>query len=255
MAVLNRNMQNGGGGVVKIVSLNIGGNSSTFGGMDKYLMGQDKADVLVLQEVKAQQQVMVDLCQARGYETKVSLDLISGLGVAVVWRREFELINYQPVEDGRIQILDLGFGPIINVYGPAGKLSQKERRRFFGELLFSKLTGFSTFWLLGDFNCVLYPQDTAGNFRDKYCPVLEDLVTTMNLVDGYRSFYPDGVEFTWMRQGFHPSRLDRIIYPRSAQDRVLAVAHKASLSDQKALIVSITAEHVPATRKRHQQAY
>ena len=172
MAGLSSTVQIGGGGVLKLVSLNIGGNSSTFGGMDKYLAGQEKADVIVLQEVKAQEQVMMDLCRARGYLAKVSLDIVSGLGVAVVWRQEFSVVSYQAVEEGRIQILDLGFGPVINVYGPAGKLSQKDRRRFFGENLFSKLTGLSTFWLLGDFNCVLSQLDTAGNFKDKHWSII-----------------------------------------------------------------------------------
>ena len=255
MAIHSNNVMNGGGGILKIVSLNIGGNSSTFGVMDKYLAGQNKADIIVLQEVKAQEQVMLDLCKGRGYNSKVSLDLVSGLGVAIIWRQEFSVFSYQAVEEGRIQILDLGFGPIINVYGPAGKLSMQARRRFFGESLFSKLAGFSTFWLLGDFNCVISQLDTSGNFKDKFCPVLKDLVDTMKLVDGYRDLYPNGSDYTWIRQGFHPSRLDRVIYPSSARDKVLDVLHQASLSDHKALIVKIAAEKVPASRKRYQQCY
>ena len=135
---------NGGkGGKVKLVSLNIGGNSSMFGGMDRYLGGQEKADIIVLQEVKVQEQILLDLCKARGYLTKVSLDLASGLGVAVVWREEIPLIEYQIIREGRIQFLDLGFGPIVNVYGPAGKLSQRDRREFFGETLFARLSSLS----------------------------------------------------------------------------------------------------------------
>ena len=250
-----RNSNCGGGGYVKLVSLNIGGNSSTFGGMDRYLVGQDRADILVLQEVKSQEQVMIDLCEARGFSAKVSLDLVSGLGVAVIWRKEFPLISYKTIREGRIQILDLGFGQIVNVYGSAGKLSQQERRKFYGEELFSNLIGFSTFWVIGDFNCVLSPLDTAGNFKDKHCPVLEDLVSTMKLVDGYRFLHPQGSDYTWVRQGFHPSRLDRVIYPAAIKDRVLNVQHKASLSDHKALIVTIVAQDVPPSRKRFQQAY
>ena len=255
MAANSNDIVGGGRGVIKLVSLNIGGNSSTFGGMDRYLMGNDKADIIVLQEVRTQEQIMIDLCEARGYFAKVSLDLISNLGVAVIWRKDFQLQNYQAVEEGRIQILDLGFGPIVNVYGPAGKLSQQQRRTFFGEHLFSRLTGFSTFWLLGDFNCVTSQLDTTGNFKDKYCPVLDDLVKTMKLEDGYRALYPNGTECTWIRQGFHPSRLDRVLYPIAAKNRVLEVSHKASLSDHKALLVSISAENVPPSRRRFAQAY
>ena len=144
--------------------------------MDRYLGGQDKADIIVLQEVRVQQQILLDLCNVRGYSTKVSLDLVSGLGVAVIWRKEIPLVEYQVIQEGRIQYLDLGFGPIVNVYGPAGKLSQKERRTFFGETLFARLSSLSVFWLLGDFNCILSRLDTAGNWKDKYCPVLKDLV-------------------------------------------------------------------------------
>ena len=244
-----------GGGIIKLVSLNIGGNSSTFGGFDRYLVGENKADVIVLQEVRAQEQVLIDLCRSRGYCTKVSLDLISGIGVAVIWRDVLTLLDYQTVEEGRIQMLDLGFGPVINVYGPAGKLSQKARRRFFGESLFSKLSGLSTFWLLGDFNCVLSELDTSGNFKDKHCPVLQDLVSSMKLLDGYRDLHPTGTEYTWLREGFHSSRIDRVIYPSLAKDRVLGVTHKASLSDHRAVVVSLTAEEVPPSRRRYKQAY
>lgn len=254
MEGLNENVTEGGG-LVRLVSLNIRGNSSTFGGMDKYLAGQEKADMIVLQEVKVQEQILVDLCEARGYLAKVSIDLVSGLGVAVIWRKGFPLLSYQIIEEGRIQLLDLGFGPIVNVYGPAGKLSQQARRKFFGETLFSRLSSLSVFWLLGDFNYILSRLDTAGNYKDKFCPVLHDLVSAMRLVDGYRDLNPDGIDFTWIREGFHPSRLDRIIYPAAVRDRVRNIVHKASLSDHRALVVTLEAEDVPLSRRRYKQAY
>ena len=120
--------------------------------------------------------------------------------------------------------------------------------------MFSKLAGLSTFWVLGDFNCVLSELDTTGNFKDKHCPVLKDLVSSMKLLDGYRYFNPTGTEYTWLREGFHSSRLDRVIFPSSAKDRVLDVIHKASLSDHRAVVVSLTAEEVPPSRRRHKQA-
>ena len=129
MAAQSSNVNGGKGGKVRLVSLNIGGNSSTFGGMDRYLCGQDKADVILLQEVKAQQQILIDICIARGYCAKVSCDNVSGLGIAIIWRKEIPLVDYEIIQEGRIQLLDLGFGPIVNVYGPAGKLSQKDRRQ------------------------------------------------------------------------------------------------------------------------------
>ena len=77
-------------------------------------------NVIVLQEVRVQEQILIDLCEGRGYHAKVSLDLVSGLGVAMIWRQAFSLQSYHILEEGRIQMLDLGFGQIINVYGPAG---------------------------------------------------------------------------------------------------------------------------------------
>ena len=255
MATPNRDNVGGGWGRIKLVSLNIGGNSSTFGGMDRYLGGEEKADVIVLQEVRVQEQILLDLCKVRGYLAKVSLDHISGFGVAVVWRKTLPLVDYQTIQEGRIQFLDLGFGPIINVYGPAGKLNKRERRTFFGETLFARLASLSVFWVIGDFNCVLSRLDTAGNWKDKYCPVLDDIVKGMKLVDGYRRHNPQGEEYTWIRQGFHPSRLDRIIYPAAVNDKVISISHKASLSDHRALVVNMEAQVVNPSRRRFKQAY
>ena len=78
--------------------------------MDSYLGGEDKADIIVLQEVRVQEQILLDLCKVRGYLAKVSLDQMSGLGVATIWRNTLPVVDYQTIQEGRIQYLDLGFG-------------------------------------------------------------------------------------------------------------------------------------------------
>lgn len=232
--------------MVRMVSLNIGGNSSTYGGIDRYLRGLDSGDVLAVQEVKVREEVWVDLLESRGYVGRVSLDPVSGLGVALAWRREFELKRYHVIEEGKAQLLDLGFGAIVNIYGPAGKGRAKARRVFFGETVFHCLARERQVWMLGDFNCITGRLDSSGNWKDKYCPVLKDLVGTLGLVDGYRSLDLQGREYTWVRAGFASSRLDRVYVSDTSVGALLSVVHRASLSDHKAVVLSVNLAGLPS---------
>ena len=196
-----------------VVSLNIGGNVTTYGGMDRYLTGrQGRVDVMAVQEVRVQQQVLEDLVKGWGYRARVSLDPVSGLGVGFLWREDLEVKRVWVVEQGRILFVDFGGVAFFNVYGPSGKSRAAVRREFYGQTLFGALASCKglNVWLVGDYNCVLQEMDASGNWKDRFCPVLGDLVGSFGLVDGYRTLYPDGREYTWIREGFSRSRLDRV---------------------------------------------
>ena len=225
-----------------IGSLNIGGNSTSFGGIDRYLSGQQgRVDVVVVQEVRVQEQALQDLVRGWGYKVRVSLDPVSGLGVGVIWREDLQLSRVWVVEEGRILFLDLGGLVLFNVYGPSGKSRAQVRRGFYGQTLFRALSSCRgrNCVVLGDFNCVLQELDASANWKDRHCPVLGDLVAAFRLVDGFRFLYPGRREYTWIREGFSKSRLDRVYLWEGGLDSVVGVEHEVSQSDHKALVVTL----------------
>ena len=110
--------------------------------------------------------------------------------------------------------------------------------------------------MVGDFNCVISPLDCRKHYQQKSDMVLADLVKTLGYQDAYRLLNPQGEDFTWIREHFSGSRLDRCYVPREEEGiRVLGVSHLASQADHKALVVKLSLPGLPASRKKCSSPY
>ena len=82
---------------------------------------------------------------------------------------------------------------------------------------------------------MLHLADTAGNFRNKQCPPLADLVAAFGLTDSFPHLHPNTQSFTFFCRNAPGSRLDRAYIPPQLLPHLLAVTHLPYLSDHWAL--------------------
>jgi exonuclease III len=117
---------------LSVFSLNIGGNSTVFGGLLNFLR-RDKPDLVFLQEVSVGQEALEDTVRRYGYLASVNVEISGGkgLGVATLWKEEME-VEVKTVCVDRIQEARFCGHTFLNVYGPAGtgKNSGWEKRLF-----------------------------------------------------------------------------------------------------------------------------
>jgi exonuclease III len=228
-----------------VISLNIGGNSTIYGGLFDILR-RVKPMFVFLQEVSVDSSTLTELVRRFGYLARVTVDLSAGkgLGVATVWREEL-LVEIQEVEVNRVQLVCCGGQSFLNVYVPTygGKHSAWKRREFFGDILLRAVRGgVGRPILVGDWNCVLDDRDVELGVKGKKNVQLEELVKEFNYVDVFRVLYPDKLEFTWWRPRNSAARLDRMYVPRELVEKLVAVEHVVSLSDHHSLRVSFTSD-------------
>ena len=147
------------------------------------------------------------------------------------------------LEPGRIQLLQLigdGFPQILNLYAPSGNNSMDARRTFYGESILRNLRLRGNLPILfGDFNCVTNRIDTTENLNLKKCEALSDLLNLFGYSDGFRTLYPNDIQFTFVRPHMAPSR---VYLPPLWKEKVMEVNHFPTLSDHKGLEVTLDAQ-------------
>ena len=112
------------------------------------------------------------------------------------------------------------------VHAPSGAHNAADRDNFFRNDVAEAIAALpAPPLLIGDFNCVLMPANTAGTFRNKRCPPLADLVAAYDLTDGFYSLHPNVPSFTFFRRNTPGSRLDRAYIPPQLLPHLLAVTH------------------------------
>ena len=128
-----------------------------------------------------------------------------------------------------------------------------ERDAFFrGDVAYALAASPSPPVLIGDFNCVLRPQDTEANYHQKRSPPLAALVADSHLTDAFLHLHPDGPpSFTFGRRSSAAARLDRAYLSPVFTGHLLAASHHPSLSDHAALFVTLAGslQSSPPTQK------
>ena len=124
-------------------------------------------------------------------------------------------------------------------------------------------------FLIGDFNCVTNQQDVSsrvyGNsgdisingpsrshFHQKKSKELKDIVVNFGYLDVYL-YLNNPVDYTWLRKGSRPSRLDRMYIPKDLAIFLSDARHIIHLSDHKAVLVGIklSSASLPPKQKKN----
>ena len=219
-------------------SLNVN-HMSNCGGLLLFLK-QYRPHIVALQEISLSSENLSSLVQRYGYKAFVSR-IDSRPGVGFVYHQSLGVLDILPLEPGRLLQLKVDeFLTFINIYAPSGSQGRAARRTMFTETLLRNLKPrHSQPILLGDFNCVLDRKDTLGNFENKNCPALSELVRLFSYSDIFRILHGSALEFTYSNPGSFPSRLDRVYFPPAWISNLVSVRHHASLSDHKFVFVKI----------------
>lgn len=180
---------------------------------------QQDADILCLQETKAQEHQLVGgACLASGYRcffndarTKKGYS-----GVAIYTRREPDelrsSLGWAPFDDeGRYLEARYGNLSVVSLYFPSGS-SGEERQQFkfrcmdwFAPVLDDWLASGRDYVVCGDWNIVRSALDIknwASNQKNSGClpeerAWLNDLIERRGWIDSYRTLKPETVEYTW----------------------------------------------------------
>ena len=235
----------GGSADLRIVSLNVAANSTHFGGLLGILTSV-KPHLVFLQEVACRTVDLENFVAPMGYSAFCNVESEGGraLGTAVVWGLGLGVDAVNVASPNRILEVVCGRLTFLNVYAPAGKSFEGQRRAFFGQDLLRAIRGAGRAILVGDWNAIVDDRDTEANAANKRSQVLLELVRDLDYVDGWRQLNPVGREFTWFRRGLAASRLDRVYVPREWFGLVTAVEHLPSLSDHWALSVAFSSSLV-----------
>ena len=227
-----------------MISLNVN-HSQNLGGVLNYIVNSQPC-VICLQEVGQDTEELSGLVSRFGYLAASSLSMDLRPGVAILYKSTLPVEEVRVLEPGRIQLLQLigdGFPQILNLYAPTGNNFRDARRTFYGETILRNLRLRGNLpILIGDFNCVTNRIDTTENFNLKKCEALSDLVNLFGYSDGFRTLYPNDIQFTFVRPHMAPSRLDRVYLPPLWKEKVMEVNHFPTLSDHKGLEVTLDAQ-------------
>ena len=228
--------------LTNILSLNVG-MSSNLAGLTT-LLSVNPVDLILLQEIRISDEQINATLGRLGYTAVVNIDMDSPTspGTAVAWKNIFSEVEVFTLIKCRCQMIKLGVISFINIYAPSGSSKRHERNVFFGEDIFRALSLVpkGSFFLSGDFNCVLCPRDieNVAGFNQKQCNALKDLIFSFDLIDAFRTKWPNKEEFTFFRQGKAASRLDRFYVP-SSYPGLLSIRHVPSLSDHCAIVLQV----------------
>ena len=236
---------------MRIISFNANGlRSAASKGFFDWFVGQ-KADVLCLQETKAQEHQLGDSAfRPKGYRAwfKDASTRKGYSGVAIYSRREPDEVRNQlgwaPFDDeGRYLEARFGNLSIVSFYIPSGS-SGEERQKFkfeamdwLGPILEQWLASGRDYVLCGDWNIVrsrLDIKNWTSNQKNSGClPAERDWLNELcakGWVDSYRQLKPEGQDYTWWsargaaRANDVGWRIDYQLVTPSLRDRLKACA-------------------------------
>ena len=237
-----------------IISLNVNHNKN-LGGLLSIIRTKNPT-VICLQEVSQDTQELNKLVSRLGYTGISNLGIDRKPGVAILHLKTLPVIEIRNLDQGRLQLLHTQGGhKIMNMYAPSGNSRKEERRQFFnGPVLRNiRLTEVRPV-IVGDFNCVIDPQDCEENYNRKKCEPLKELVDLFSYSDIWRTLHPNSSEFTFFRASCTPARLDRIYCPPLLLTEVLDSYHFPTLSDHAAVALVIKFQ-LPARGSRVRAPY
>ena len=209
-------------GFVKIITFNANGlRSAASKGFFDWFAAQD-ADVLCIQETKAQEHQLAAECfRPAGYRAwfRDASTKKGYSGVAIYTRHEPDEVRTalgwaEFDEEGRYIEARFGDLSVVSLYLPSG--SSKEERQQFKFKVMDWITPIFSQWrstgrryvICGDWNIAHTPKDirnARGNEKNSgYLPEerawLTQLFDQHGWVDSYRQLRPDGQDYTWWSQ-------------------------------------------------------
>ena len=205
---------------MRIISLNVNGiRSAASKGAFDWLRRQN-ADVICLQEVKAQEDQISDAMRPKGYHAFFNCAQKKGYaGVALYSRVQPDKVHIgfgskEHDDEGRYLQADFGKLSVVSLYLPSG--SSKEERQAFKfkvmdwiEPLFSNWRNEDRGYVLcGDWNIAHTPLDIRNarsnqknsGFLPEERAWLSKLFSEHGWVDSYRHLNPQGQDYTWWSQ-------------------------------------------------------
>ena len=173
---------------------------ATLGGLAVFLDQLPQLPTIIfLQEVALTVDLLQAAAQRLGFKAHVSPSPPDSGRRLVFLYRAAEVPAITDFTPGFAQLVTFPSVSFLHVHVPSGAHYAADRDNFFRNLL------------IGDFNCVLLPNDTAGTFRNKRCPPLADLVAAYGRLwpDRWISFPPPQLpvlhlfpsQYTWFPIG------------------------------------------------------
>jgi len=119
----------------------------------------------------------------RGYNTHLNIRA-SISGTAILAKTTLHLTNITTLPSGRAIAADYMGIRLINVYAPSGTARRTDREQFYTtELPYLFHDGPTDLLIGGDFNCVLHPGDTTGQFQTSRA--LTEMIRGLELLDAW----------------------------------------------------------------------
>ena len=223
-----------------LLSLNVA-RQATLGGLAVLLDQLPQLPTLIfLQEVALSAERLEQLSQRLGFTAHLSPSPQDSNRRLVALHRTATPPIIVDVLPGFAQLLSFPTASFLHIHAPSGAHLSAERDDFFRRDVAAAVASLPTPpIIIGDFNCVLRPLDTAGVFRNKRCPPLADLVAAYRLVDAFAFLTPAMASFTFFRRNTPGSRLDRAYLPPTIAPGLLVATHFPSLSDHSALFLTL----------------
>ena len=164
-----------------------------------------------------------------------------GVGIFINNSCNASIIKFHHDVEGRLIYVDIDKGltfRLINIYAHNYPASRKQ---FFRDLIHVFNTN-RTIILAGDFNCAANtsldkiggnPQEGTQGWKE-----LSQVISTRNLVDVFRHFYPNTISTTWKGNGV-AVRLDRFYFHHNQLQSVNSIKQYISFSDHELVILDI----------------
>ena len=162
---------------MSIATININGITAHMkAGMLAEFIRRHDFDIVYIQEVRDP-----GILTLQGYETHLNIGTTMR-GTAIMAKRQHVLTNIRTIPSGRAISAQLRDVTLINIYAPSGSAHRTEREKFFNAELIHILQEATTQVLLGgDFNCVLHPSDTTGQYHTSRA--LAEIIRGMTMTD------------------------------------------------------------------------
>jgi exonuclease III len=187
--------------VIKITTININAITARIrvGILTEYIR-RHELDIVLIQEINT------DLLNMPGYDTVYNVGTQTR-GTAIMARNDIILTHISKVPTGRVIAAEYKGLHIINIYAPSGTARRMEREQFYSTELPQLLQDRHGDLIIGgDFNCVIAPADTTGNYNTSR--TLTEMIRGLKLTDTWTQ-NPNRPTYTH----FSPagaSRIDRI---------------------------------------------
>jgi exodeoxyribonuclease-3 len=242
---------------MKIISVNVNGiRSAASKGFFTWL-GQQNADVVCLQEVRANiDQLSDQVFHPHGYKDYFCCAKKSGYsGVAIYCKQEPDKVVAGlgwDLADEEARYLEIQYGNlhIASIYlpsGTSGEDRQKVKYKFLDhylEILKKQIKSHKPYVICGDFN-IAHTNNDIKNWRSNqknsgFLPEerawLDQVFNEVGFVDAWRHFNPDKVEYTWWSQRANARANNvgwRIDYQIITPDLASKIKHTSIYNEQK----------------------